>query len=54
MNEIVIFSEQDLSTLFPNEIQRMVFKKCMNHLIEIINARTVKTPFVMLECENLK
>lgn len=54
MKETILFSEADLFILFPDEIQRIVFKKCMNRLIEIITERTVITPFVMLECEPLK
>lgn len=46
---MILFTDEELAILFPNQIQRDIYIIGMNKLIEIIVKRTVITPFVQLE-----
>lgn len=48
MDDITIFSEEDLKHLFPNQSQRDIFVAGMMRLINTIQNRTVHLPFVQL------
>lgn len=48
MAKTVIFTDDELKVLFPNQIQRDVFIEGMKRLFEVISERTVNVPFVQL------
>lgn len=48
MAETVIFSKEELNILFNNKIQREIFIDGMTRLIDLIECRTVHTPFIKL------
>lgn len=50
---MILFSEEDLKILFPNQIQRDIFIKGMNKLVDYINSKTITVPFVELKCHEI-
>lgn len=53
MSSKIIFTGNELFTLFPNALQREVFVTGINRLIESIEMRTIAVPFLKLELKEI-
>jgi hypothetical protein len=47
-NQKMLCSDEELKILFPNEIQREIFVKIINTILQEIVQRTISIPFVTL------